>query len=272
MRRPPACASASSARREARRRRRPPRPIAPPAAAAPRPPRRARSGRARAGRRHPRRRDRARRRSRCPCGRRRWRRRLDRACLAGDASAQHARRSERPSRRRGRPPQPPPEVIRPPRLAPGDPVRVIAPSGPVPREAFAAGIEVLRARYDVRYDDGVFARDGYLAGSDERRLAELTGGARRSGRARDRDGARRLRPAAAVARSSTPARWRAGRGRSSASPTGRRCWRCAARAGVASIHGPVVTQLGNLPPAISARCSSGWRRRARRCCSTGWRG
>ena len=55
---------------------------------------------------------------------------------------------------------PPPEVIRPPRLAPGDPVRVIAPSGPVPREAFAAGIEVLRARYDVRYDDGVFARDG----------------------------------------------------------------------------------------------------------------
>ena len=32
---------------------------------------------------------------------------------------------------------------------------------------------MLRARYDVRHDDGVFARDGYLAGSDERRLAEL---------------------------------------------------------------------------------------------------
>jgi muramoyltetrapeptide carboxypeptidase LdcA involved in peptidoglycan recycling len=51
-------------------------------------------------------------------------------------------------------------VIRPPRLAPGDVVRVIAPSGPVPPEAFAAGIDVLRARYDVRHDDGVFAREG----------------------------------------------------------------------------------------------------------------
>ena len=65
-------------------------------------------------------------------------------------------------------------MIRAPRLAPGDPIRVIAPSGPVPREAFAAGIAVLSARYDVRHDDGVFARDGYLAGADERRLAELT--------------------------------------------------------------------------------------------------
>ena len=64
-------------------------------------------------------------------------------------------------------------MIRAPRLQPGDPIRVIAPSGPVPREAFAAGIEVLRARYDVRHDDGVFAREGYLAGPDERRLAEL---------------------------------------------------------------------------------------------------
>ena len=44
----------------------------------------------------------------------------------------------------------------------------------MPREAFAAGLDVLRARYDVRYDDGVFAREGYLAGPDERRLAELT--------------------------------------------------------------------------------------------------
>ena len=64
-------------------------------------------------------------------------------------------------------------MIRAPRLAPGDPVRVIAPSGPVPREAFAAGLEVLRARYEVRHDDGVFAREGYLAGSDRRRIAEL---------------------------------------------------------------------------------------------------
>jgi muramoyltetrapeptide carboxypeptidase len=65
-------------------------------------------------------------------------------------------------------------VIRPPRVRPGDVVRVIAPSGPVPREGFAAGAAILGERYQLRYDDGLFAREGFLAGSDERRLAELT--------------------------------------------------------------------------------------------------
>jgi len=136
-------------------------------------------------------------------------------------------------------------VIRAPRLQPGDPIRVIAPSGPVPREAFAAGLEVLRARYDVRHDDGVFAREGYLAGPDERRRAELASAlaepdTRAIVMARGGYGLLRLLPfidAAALAARPRPI---------VGFSDGTALLALAARAGVASIHGPVVTQLGNL--------------------------
>ena len=65
-------------------------------------------------------------------------------------------------------------MIRPPRLGPGAAIRVVAPSGPVPPQAFEAGLAVLRARYDVRVDEAsVLARTGFLAGPDEQRLAAL---------------------------------------------------------------------------------------------------
>jgi muramoyltetrapeptide carboxypeptidase len=64
-------------------------------------------------------------------------------------------------------------VIRPPRVRPGDVVRLVAPSGPVPEAALRAGVEQLGARYRVRYEPGLLAREGYLAGPDERRLDEL---------------------------------------------------------------------------------------------------
>ena len=136
-------------------------------------------------------------------------------------------------------------MIRPPRLAPGDPVRVIAPSGPVPREAFATGIEVLRARYDVRFDDGVFARAGYLAGPDERRLAELTAAladpdARAIVMARGGYGLMRLLPFIDLGVLVSRPRPIVG------FSDGTALLALAARAGVASIHGPVVTQLGSL--------------------------
>src|SRR5438552_15348374 len=60
-----------------------------------------------------------------------------------------------------------------PRLSPGDRVAVIAPAGPVPREEFEAGVRRLGQRYRVEYDGGVFARAGFLAGEDARRLAEI---------------------------------------------------------------------------------------------------
>jgi muramoyltetrapeptide carboxypeptidase len=139
-------------------------------------------------------------------------------------------------------------VILPPRLSPGDPIRVVAPSGPVPREAFAAGLEILRARYDVRFDDGVFAREGYLAGSDERRLGELAAAladpdARAIVMARGGYGLLRLLPFIDAA--ALTARPRPIVGFSD----GTALLAAAARAGVASIHGPVVTQLGNLATA-----------------------
>jgi muramoyltetrapeptide carboxypeptidase len=136
-------------------------------------------------------------------------------------------------------------VIRPPRLEPGATVRIVAPSGPVPREPFLAGVAVLRTRYEVRYDDGVFARDGYLAGDDDRRLAELTRAlddpdARAVVMARGGYGLLRLLPFVdleALAR-----RPRALVGFSD----GTALLAAAARAGLVSIHGPVVTQLGSL--------------------------
>jgi muramoyltetrapeptide carboxypeptidase len=139
-------------------------------------------------------------------------------------------------------------VIRPPRLASGDVIRVIAPSGPVPREAFLTGVELLRKRYDVRYDDGVFARAGYLAGPDERRLAELQAAltdpdARAIVMARGGYGLLRLLPFVDTA--ALRARPRPIVGFSD----GTALLALAAVAGVAAIHGPVVTQLPSLGSA-----------------------
>ncbi len=64
-------------------------------------------------------------------------------------------------------------VIVPEPLRPGDRVRLVAPSGPFDRSLLLRGAGWLRHRYRVEFDWDIFERDGYLAGSDERRLAEL---------------------------------------------------------------------------------------------------
>src|SRR5690348_16092121 len=61
-----------------------------------------------------------------------------------------------------------------PALRPGDRVAVVAPAGPFDRASFEAGVEIVARRYRVHYDPGVLTRRRYLAGSDERRLGELT--------------------------------------------------------------------------------------------------
>ena len=65
-------------------------------------------------------------------------------------------------------------IIRPPHLEPGDQVRVVAASGPVDQERFAAGLQALEGRYDLCFEAaGLYAREGFLAGNDEHRLEAL---------------------------------------------------------------------------------------------------
>jgi muramoyltetrapeptide carboxypeptidase len=136
-------------------------------------------------------------------------------------------------------------VIRPARLRAGDVVRVVAPSGPVPRDAFQAGVDALRGRYQLRFDDELFARDGFLAGPDQRRLAELTAAfsdpdARAVLMARGGYGLLRILPFL------DPALLRASPRPIVGFSDGTALLGFAARAGLASIHGPVLTQLGGL--------------------------
>jgi muramoyltetrapeptide carboxypeptidase len=137
-------------------------------------------------------------------------------------------------------------VIRPPRLRPGDVVRVVAPSGPIAPDDFARGAAVLAGRYQLRYDPArLFSATGFTAGSDQERFDELRA-ALRDAEARaiimGRGGYGLLRILARL----EPDLLRA-----SAKPIvgfsdGTLLLAQAARAGLASIHGPVVTQLGRL--------------------------
>jgi muramoyltetrapeptide carboxypeptidase len=58
-------------------------------------------------------------------------------------------------------------------LRPGDRVAVVAPSGPLPEPRFSAGLSRLRSRYDAVHSDGILEKQGFLAGSDKRRMDEL---------------------------------------------------------------------------------------------------
>jgi muramoyltetrapeptide carboxypeptidase len=62
----------------------------------------------------------------------------------------------------------------PPPLRPGDLIRVVAPSGPFAPADLWPGLAWLRTRYRVHFSPGILAREGYLAGADERRRDELS--------------------------------------------------------------------------------------------------
>ena len=65
-------------------------------------------------------------------------------------------------------------VLRPPALHPGDLVMLVSPSGPTRPERVARGIELL-THWGLRVETApnVYARHGYLAGTDPQRLADL---------------------------------------------------------------------------------------------------
>jgi muramoyltetrapeptide carboxypeptidase len=58
-------------------------------------------------------------------------------------------------------------------LQPGSRIRVIAPSGPFDRTLVLRGMGWLSERYRVEFDWSIFERNGFLAGTDGRRLDEL---------------------------------------------------------------------------------------------------
>lgn len=137
-------------------------------------------------------------------------------------------------------------MIRPRRLRPGARVAVVAPAGPVPREAFAAGAAIIGSRYRLVHDERIFARTGYLAGDDDARAAELAGALADATVeavfcARGGYGLMRILPRldrAAFARAPKPIV-------GFSDVTALHAW--AQAAGVTSLHAPVVTQLGRLP-------------------------
>jgi muramoyltetrapeptide carboxypeptidase len=139
-------------------------------------------------------------------------------------------------------------VLRPPPLAPGDVVRVIAPGSPYDPAAFQAGLAVLRGRLDLRprLRDDIGASAGYLAGDDARRLDEWREAvadpeARAIFCARGGYGAMRLLPAIDPAPLLASPKLVVGFSDVTALHA------LLNRAGLATVHGPVVTQLGRAP-------------------------
>lgn len=128
-------------------------------------------------------------------------------------------------------------------LRPGSLVAVVAPASPFEREELFRGLAWLRTRYELRVASSILARDGYLAGDDARRAAELAA-ALTSPRieaivcARGGYGATRILDAVPWDLFAKEPRWIVGFSDVTALHA------AAAAHGVASIHGPNVTGLG----------------------------
>jgi muramoyltetrapeptide carboxypeptidase len=64
--------------------------------------------------------------------------------------------------------------IRPHRLHAGDTIGIVAPAGPFNRESFEKGIAMIRnLGFATKSDPRIFAREGYLAGTDASRAAQV---------------------------------------------------------------------------------------------------
>ncbi len=132
------------------------------------------------------------------------------------------------------------------KLNPGDPVCVVAPSGPFDRAIFERGLAVLAGRYTPVLNDALYDKHRYLAGRDEGRAAELQrafdGPDKAIFAARGGYGAARLlkrvtlKPKALIGFSDLTA-----------------LHATAQLAGFRSLHGPVVTQLGTQSAEVAER-------------------
>ncbi|HEY6005389.1 MAG TPA: LD-carboxypeptidase [Anaeromyxobacter sp.] len=139
-------------------------------------------------------------------------------------------------------------MIVPPPLRKGDAVRVIAPASPFDPDAFARGMEVLSGRLGLRprLRPDVTTRRAYLAGDDARRIEEWREAvadpeARAIFCARGGYGAMRILPGIDPAPLLERPKILVGFSEISALHA------LLNRAGLATVHGPVVTQLGRAP-------------------------
>lgn len=55
----------------------------------------------------------------------------------------------------------------------GSRLAIVAPSGPFDVDAFGEGVAWLKTRYELVHSPDIFSREGYLAGSDSHRLRDL---------------------------------------------------------------------------------------------------
>ena len=142
-------------------------------------------------------------------------------------------------------------------VRPGDPVAVVAPASPFDKAVFEAGLAIINERYRVRYDPGILSRNRYLAGDDNRRLTELTSALadpeiKAVFCARGGYGAMRLLPKLASWASEYPIPAKPLIGFSDI--TALHQW--LQSNGIASIHAPVLTQLGRVPAESPGRLFS----------------
>lgn len=137
----------------------------------------------------------------------------------------------------------------PPPLVRGSLVSIVAASSPFDRGRFDAGLALIEARYRTRFAPELFAREGYLAGNDDTRLAFLQDAlADRETSAivaaRGGYGATRLLPRLDVAAVRRANKWLVGFSDVTALHA---LW---TRAGVCSIHGPMVGSLADATQAV----------------------
>jgi muramoyltetrapeptide carboxypeptidase len=147
--------------------------------------------------------------------------------------------------------------VKPPRLAPGDRVAVVAPAGPLDRESFDAGLRIIAGRYDVAWDPSLLGRVRYLAGDDRRRGAELAAaladpGVRGIVAARGGYGSMRILSSVWPSVNGGPPG--AGHTKMLVGFSDITALHAALQAaGHVSVHGPVVTQLATQPPTVVER-------------------
>ncbi len=142
---------------------------------------------------------------------------------------------------------------RPPALRHGSKMRVIAPSSPFDRERFDRGHALLSQRYVLELATSLFAREGYLAGNDAARLADLVQSlddreTEAVVAARGGYGVTRLLPALDVGAIRRAGKWLVGFSDLTALHG---LW---ARAGLCSIHGAMVCSL----PEAKAAYQDAW--------------